>query len=215
MQTSTTVLTAARSHDLTTIATLKSELNITRVTQEIERRLDRAIKQATGAINRYCGHPFGSERVSQAFWPEDGEQISTLLLERRPVVSPVESVTVDSATLDADNDYELRDAQRGMLVLTTPARGGLSRSWTRGISFSKIVVIYTGGYELLGSLPEEIEKSCLMLATKHYLSAGRDPALRSVELPDVGSRTFASAPGADEAMPLEVKQLLAPYRKVL
>lgn len=211
MQTTVTVLEPARSHDLTVLATLKAELNIKASDRSKDARLIGLIKQATGRINKECGRPFGSERVSQTFWLADSECASVLVLQRRPVVGSVESVTEgDSATALESQYYELRSPEHGFLARATSSSNSWpSSSWQSG----KVVVVYTGGYDLLGALPEDLERACLDLAVHYYHSGGRDPMVTSVDIADVGSRSYAQ-PSDGEQLPQSVKGLLRPYRKV-
>lgn len=209
MRSSVTVLTPASSHDLTVVGTLKAELKIAASDRTKDARLLSLIRQATDRINAECGRPFGKEAVSETFWLDSCENPSVLVLNRRPVVSPVDSVTegVDSVTVLEATDYTLVNPERGIL-----ARGSGANGWS-GWRSSKIVVVYTGGFTLLNELPQNIERACLDLAAHYYHTSGRDQTVTAVNIPDVGSRNYASpAPGG--ALPPGVLDLLRPYRKV-
>jgi hypothetical protein len=60
-------------------------------------------------------------------------------------------------------------------------------------------VIYTAGYDLLGGLPDTIEKACIELCKVHWGSRGRDPMVRSIDIPGVKRVDFwvGTTPGAD------------------
>ena len=203
MRTSVTVIEAASSHDLTVLDTLKQELKISPRDQSNNAALLRSIRAATGAINSACGRPFGLETVRQRFFLDHRECVDVLVLNRTPVIGDVTSVTEgDDTLLDAEN-FDLVDASQGLLART-------GRLW----SASEITVVYRGGYQLLGDLPDEIEHACLRLAADYYQARGRDSAVRSVNIPDVEAVTYAVA-DAPGRLPPDVRELLRPYLKVI
>lgn len=207
MRSAVTVLDPARSHDLTTLATLKDTLKIKPSVATSDTALLRCIRQATGAINRACGRPFGLEKVSERFLFGDCETADMLVLNRRPVVSPIESIT-ENTTVLTDDKFDLFDPVHGLLMRQAPP-------WTGG----QLTVVYSGGFLLLDSLPDEIEKACLLLATDYYRSEGRDTSVQSVTVPDVDAVTYggssSSSSGSMASLPEEVRGLLRPYLKVI
>lgn len=208
MRTSVTVLDEAPSHDLTIVDTLKGELAIPARDKSKDARLLSLIRQATDRINAECGRPFGKERVSQTFWLDPCESANVLVLQRRPVVGDVVSVT-EGETLLETTQYALRDPAHGLLARASSPWSWSGSGWTNG----QIVVVYEGGYTLLNELPPAIERACLDLAGHYYHTSGRDLTVTAVNIPDVGSRNYSS-PGPDPTLPQGVRDLLRPYRKV-
>lgn len=208
MRTNVTVLQGARSHDLTVVAALKEELKIPARDKSKDARLLSLIRQATDRINAECGRPFGRERVSQTFWLDPCESANVLVLQRRPVVGAVVSVTEGETLIEA-TQYALRDAAQGLLARASSPWSWSGSSWTNG----QIVVVYDGGYMLLNELPPALERACLDLAAYYYHTSGRDQTVTAINIPDVGSRNYAS-PVPDQTLPQSVRDHLRPYRKV-
>jgi hypothetical protein len=212
MRSSITVLSPARSHDLTTLAALKTELNVKPGDRSKDDQLLRYIRQATGVINTACGRPFGLERVSEQFLIDD-DLSDTLVLLRKPVVGAIESVTQgDDDLLDAAS-YQL-DAERGLLRRSPPNSGwGWGRPRCQGGWTGQVTVVYSGGFILVDSLPDNVERACLILATSYFRSAGRDTSIRSINVPDVDAVTYAASDGA--LLPPDVKDLIRAFLRVI
>jgi uncharacterized phiE125 gp8 family phage protein len=195
-----TIVTPAGSYDLTSLATVKAELEITRGAEDGD--LARWIKQASDAIAKHCNRIFARETVSETFRTrcrEDG-----LLLSRFPVTGLI-SVVENDATLTAA-DYELAgDGSGGVLN-----RLRCDRDWTWPTG--KIVVTYTAGYALVTDLPEGIERAAILLVTHYRSTAGRDAFLRSEEIPGVRTASYQDVP-TDFDFPPEVRGLLDRARK--
>jgi hypothetical protein len=220
MRSAVTILESALSHDLTTLATFKDTLGVSPQNQTRDDAMLRCIRQATGAINKACGRPFGQERVSERFLFDYNECVDTLVLSRKPVLPPIESVTEGTTLLEADR-YDLFDPLHGLLLRTPPSSSSSYRYHygIPGWSGAELTVVYTAGYVLLDSLPEDVERACLMLATGYYRSEGRDTSVRSVEVPDVETITFGTPTDATvttgASLPDDVRALLRPYLKVI
>jgi hypothetical protein len=209
MRSSITVISAAPSHDLTVLDTLKGELGIKLSDKSKDARLRGYIRQASGLISRACGRPFGLETVSERFLLDRTECEDALVLTRRPVVGDITSVTEGTDSVLGADDFDLFDPEHGLLI-RSPASSRAISAW----SAQTITVVYSGGYQLLDSLPDEIERACLRLATDYYRSAGRDSSVRSVDVPDVESISYA-APAPASQLPDDVRGMLRPYLKVI
>ncbi len=193
-----TVTTAADSYDLTTRATVKSELGITNDASDDV--LDRLIDQASRACAAYCNRVFAKETVQEVFRLKCRRD--RLILRRRPVIA-VTAVVEDGTTLVAA-DYE-SDADPGFLWRLD---GADSRStWAA----AKITVTYSGGYTLLTNLPHDIEVACVKLVKALWFSRQRDPMIRVEEVPGVSHEEFWVNADAG-ALPADVTDLLDPYR---
>lgn len=194
-----TVTSAAESHNLTTLATVKEELSITG--SDKDDLLNRWIREASAAIAGYCNRVFGAETVLEAF--RSGYN-GSLVLDRYPVIS-MTSIAVDDTALVAA-DYEL-DAQTGVLYrLTSDARS----TWSGAVE-----IAYRGGYELLDALPSEIEQACILLVKGRHFSRLRDPLVKSEEIPNVMSTSYwVGTVGGSSSLPPEIVALLSPHRRI-
>lgn len=201
----TTVSVAAASRDLTTLATVKTELGITDTT--LDAWLSAQITQASQAAATYCNRVFAKETLLDYFRLDCGAE--KLLLSRQPVAS-ITSVVEDGATLTAA-DYEF-EAATGFLWRLD---GSDNRSWWAA---AKIVATHISGYELLATLPTDIEKACIVMVKQAYFAKTRDPMVKgeSIEIPGVETRRtdlwVGSVPGDNGAIPQEAEGLLGPYR---
>jgi hypothetical protein len=154
------------------------------------------IRQASAAVASYCKRVLAAETVTETLRPErlQGE----LILARFPVTA-VASIVEDGTTLAAA-DYEL-DGARGII---TRMHSGRPCWWPT----STIVIDYRAGYELLATLPHDIERATINLVKAYYFASQRDPALRSEDVPGVVSASYLDI----EHLPHDVRGLLAPYR---
>lgn len=203
----TVVVTPGASIDLTVLAAVKDELGITSSANDAW--LQTKITQASNAIATSCNRPLHQETVADYFsldW-QHCRNNGALVLSRTPVASIV-SLVEGNATIDVSN-YEY-DAEKGMVwrTVNNNVRGGY---WLGG----QIVVTYVGGYELLGTLPYDLEQACILLVKGSWFSKTRDPLIKSVSIPDVASYDYwvGGVGGKGAAFPPEVENLVAPYRR--
>lgn len=209
----TTVSVAAASKDMTLKATVKAELGITVTTYDD--LIDVMIQQASAAIVSYCNREFASETVVSLFRLDrratsysSWRAVETLMLERVPVTS-ITSVDEDGTTLTAD-DYEV-DAATGFLWRLD---GDDNRScW----SATKITVTQVGGYVMLTTLPQDLERACLDLVKSRWFARARDPMVKAAEVPGVLSEQYwiGDAPGTGDGIPASIQLLLDPYRRIV
>ena len=207
-----TVITAARSHDLTTLTRAKRELGVSAEDHSRDADIREDITMASRMCAEYCGRPFGKERVQETIDVSgDGFLVSAgrlIVLARKPIVE-VHTLTEVETDLVLDTDYYIY-SEDGMISRGTR---GLPGRWLRG----QLTVEYTAGYELLDEVPWSYERACLIMLRSLWFSRGRDPAIRAVDIPDVGSRTYASGSSDSSGMgiPLEAQQLLQRHRRML
>jgi hypothetical protein len=201
----TTVSVAAASRDLTVLATVKQELGIANTSQDAW--LATQITQASQACATYCNRVFAQETLVDYFRLQN-QAAELLFLSRFPVAS-VDAVVENDVTLDA-SQYEY-EAATGFLWRLD---GSDVRSrW----SYAKVAVTFKGGYELLETLPPDIERACIVLVKQNYFAKVRDPMVKGseVDIPDVRrERTdywVGSASSDNGALPSEVQSLLDPY----
>lgn len=196
---------------LTTLPRVKQELNITVST--FDDILQDKIDEASDDIEAALGFRVVRETAVQTFWHEQYDTIpDRLLLARTPVVS-IASVVVDGNTIDPSL-YRL-DAKTGELFALDSA--GYPCVW----QFCRDVVItHTGGYILPDAsnrdLPKGIEGACIDLVSSFWAAKGRDPALKSLDIPGVStSQYWVGAVGEDGELPPLVVTKLAPYRRAI
>lgn len=204
----TTVIEAAASRDLTTLAIVKDELMI--IDGASDAFLNRAITQASAAAATYCNRVLMAEKVKDEFWPRrevwPGQVqagIAPLQLARWPVQSIV-SVTQDGDALADSTDYRL-DAEAGQLWRLDG--NGYPAYWLP----YNITVNYIGGY---AAIPDDLQDACIRLVKARWFARTRDPGLRGETTPGVYEAQYwlGSGPGASGNMPPDVAGLLDSYR---
>lgn len=196
---------------LTTLARVKAELDISGTDTNRDMLLNLKILEASADISASLGLILARETVSELFWHESGDTSPEfLLLDRTPVAS-ITSVTMDDVLLDASL-YRL-DTESGVLYALDAT--GYPCRWY----FTKAVtVIYVGGYilpnETNHTLPAGIEGACVELMTDYWMAKGRDPSVKSEEIPGVIRTDYwVGAVGESGELPPRVVMKLAPYRR--
>lgn len=195
-----TVTTAADTHDLTVLETVKDELG--RTVSATDAQLTRWIHEASTQIASHCRRVFAAETVQEVFHGVSGAD--ELILSRRPVTS-ITSVTEDDDTALATTYYEV-EAETGLLYRLDGS--GYRERWYA----SRVTVIYSGGYSLIGSLPRDIETAAIQLVARRAYAASRDPNLRSVQVEGLGQRQYWVDATAKTQMAADIEALIAPYR---
>jgi hypothetical protein len=174
--------------------------------------IGRQIAQVSAAINTYCNRVFVRQSYRDQFrystnWLGFG---SPLVLVHSPVA------------VDADGDLVLTVDEDGALVGTTEwsvdrSSGALYRLDSAGgfaaWSGALVTVNYDAGFDII---PDDVQAAALEWLTARWNSYGRDPALRSLNIPDVVSETYFD-PGATSGaivggVPVGVKRTLDQYR---
>jgi uncharacterized phiE125 gp8 family phage protein len=218
-----TVVTAASTHDLTQLATLKAALGISVTTYDT--LLARLITAASRAIEAATGRVFAQETVDETL---PGSDRYRLQLARTPVKS-VTSVNLDDATLDT-SEYSIEDGASGALFR---AQGWWSvrsvAGWIEPMRTSEPYTLhwtvrYVGGYVLPGgtpgagdvALPDDIEQACIEAVRMWYSGSGAgagSPGMKSESIGDYSYTRFdpaASVVGGASFPPI-TSALLQPY----
>lgn len=198
-----TIDAAPTTGDLTVLATVRRELELADAFTADDVWLADAIRQASDAIASYCRRPegFGRATVTQS-WRLTRDPPHLML--KRDLAPSVSSVVEDGAAL-ASTDWLLDGSLLYRLRSDAPG------PWTS----SKVVASYTAGYVLLNDVPFDLERACLDLVVRGYRSRGRDPGLRSQDVPDVLRQSWDTPGGAGfrDGLPRDVADRLAPFRR--
>lgn len=165
------VTTPASSQDLASLASVKTELQITAATDDVW--LQEKITEASLVIAAYCGRSFGQETITQTFRLDD--QPLALQLARFPVTS-LTSVTEDGDLLTSDlYEAQVNSGLLRRLSVDSPV------AWTA----SKVTVVYQAGFSLPAAAPAALRDACLMMVKARRAARTRDPLIKSEENPDV------------------------------
>lgn len=199
-----TVISPAAHQRLTTVATIKSELDLTGGADDAY--LATLIDQASEAIVAWCGRPFAVEGVRETLH-RDGRAAGNLMLSRFPVIG-IDAVTIGGTVLDPT----LADTEDGGFLYQLDA-SGCRVGWPSG----RAVIDYRAGYVLPDktgrTLPKDIERAAIILVKTWFLARERDPLVRSESVEGVGSTDYFS--GLKSDLVPEAESLLSRYRTVM
>lgn len=200
------IITPAVTNDLTTLDSLKFELDVQG--DEQDAALSGLIRQASDTIASFCGlSTFGRQRVEQIERNTFGKRGVVLELD---ILPEIHTVTEDGFTLSVNQHY-VEDA--GVLYRNNGYLPG--SPWAAGWNTAHLVINYSAGHELLGTLPADVERCALDLCAHYFHSKGRDPTLRSERILDVIESRWApvaTGPGSG-GIPESIAERLRPYRK--
>lgn len=198
-----TVTAPADTIDLTVLATVKTALDITG--DDNDAKLQGWITQASAIAASYCKRVFGQETLSELYRPQRQRAITsdTLILSRRPVTS-ITSVTIDDTVLDT-SEYEV-NYESGLL-----SRLDSTGYPVRWYAAKSIVVVYVAGYELLATLPNDIEAAVIAMVRDFNSDSLRDPNLIEKETFGVSRYRWWAPDQIKTTLPIEISGLLDPY----
>lgn len=197
------IITPAGSQELTSLAVVKSEFNITDSSEDAT--LTRYIRQASAAIARHTGQVWGRETVEQTDWWNGSNGCSPRgLLLRRALDVDLVSITENDTALDVD-DFAVDGAVLYRIV------GGETWRYYWG---PKTVVTYASGYDLPDAIPADVEQAALLTIAAMRLGRNRDPMLRSESAEGIGSASYVANSDMD-GLPSMACALLEPWRRVL
>lgn len=207
----TTVVSAASSYDLTTLAVVKDELSISDGSKDSV--LKRYITSASAAAAQYCNRVFPVETVKDEFLPDRDNRwrsrltggVDLLQLTRWPIVN-VASVTENGTSLVVDVDFSVDYANGQLIRLDVNL---LPRKW----HIFPIAVQYIGGFS---SVPSDLSDAVIRMVTKRFAARGRDPTLKERDIPGVLTESFWISTGDDAAnMTPDIADILDNYRTPL
>lgn len=201
------ITSAASSYDLTTLAVIKDELNITDNADNA--KLQRYLTSASAAVAQFCNRVFQAETVSDEYWPQRDPAprvvaggIPNLQLSRWPIVS-ITSVTENGAVLVDGTDFRA-DKINGQLIRLDI--NGYPKAWP----VYPIAVVYVGGF---ATIPADVVDATIRMVRQRWLSKDRDPLVKQRNIPGVLEESFWIATGSEAGnMPPDVADILTNYR---
>lgn len=209
MRSIVTVTVPADDDALTTLDRVKLELGITnRLSDKV---LQAKIDEASDDIEAALGFHVAQETVVETFWHEQYDSTPEKLVLGRTPVASIASVVIDGMTVDP-SAYRV-DPKTGELFALC---NGYPSCW---VFCQGVVVSYDGGYVMPSegddcTLPPGIQGACIALVSSFWAARGRDPTLRSEEIPDLISATYwVGAVGEDGELPPDIVTKLAPFRR--
>lgn len=187
------------SADLTTVDDYKTEHDIT--DNADDENIIARITRASNVIAGKCGRTLTLRHVVETFVlsGEDYGASIGLQLSQYPV-SEIESVEVDGSTLTADQ-YEV-----------STASGLLYRKWCGW--GCRIVVTYSGGYDLPEGAPLALVEACMRLVSSIADQTAEDGDVREVSDGDSRVVYFGGTGSAGAAGAGEIDELIAPFRRM-
>jgi len=207
----------ASEQSLVTLEVARDELGTKRAD---DGRVRRYIQEASSVVATYTRRVWRQETVTEVFhqsYFQPSHFIADafrhlhghdhaprpIMLSRYPVIEV--SALTDGEDVLAEADYLLN--KPAGLIHRFDATSNVTRPWS-GLTLS---VTYTGGY-LLADVPPDVQQGCLTLMRHRYSARGRDPMLRSIDIPGVQSEAYwVGAQGENGAVPPEVAGLLAQH----
>lgn len=196
-----TVTTPAADYNLLTPAELRQAAGLAADDASQDATLTPLGLRVSAAIAQFCFvAPAGASPLTLRLETVT-ETVNTglrdgLLLSRRPIVS-ITSV-VEAGTMLDPSEYEVDPTT----AILSRIYSGRCAYWSAG----RIVIVYQAGWAVV---PDELKQAAAMWVQSLYHQAGRDPLLRSEQVPDVYSASYAV--GGD-AVPAGVPELLAAHR---
>lgn len=218
LETTTAAASTTAARDLTTAARVKSALKITASTDDA--LIAELITRYSAMVAAHCrlardsagaAPTFSRETLRATWYVEPSSSRGTeLFLPWRVPVFTVDSVVEDGTTLTVATDYVLLGSIGGRLRR-------LSSDTPTDWSTAKIVVVFKAGYAatLATNIDPVIEAAVIEQIKAALMGAGRDPAIRSENVPDIAAVSYAitggDTMGASVMLP-QVRDMLAPWR---
>lgn len=192
----TTPVSSSGARWLTTRTNVKAAMRIT--TTDYDALIDILIPQASALIVGGCGlavdkassiASFGTETLVATYRDRGLNRGEVLTLPWRVPVASITTLTEDAVALTAAaGDFELVSTRPGKIRRLTDG----SPTWW---SSAAIVVTFTAGWSLPGSVPPDMEAAAIEQVRAMVHAADRDPAIRSENVPDVAAVSYSQVGG--------------------
>lgn len=189
--------------------TVKAELGIS--DEDGDDILERYIATRSLEIARYCGRDpvqqFAAGSAVETF--DLPRHHRTVVAHHKPLwlyhwpVTAIASITENGTALTAA-DYQL-DATRKLWRMDAD---GNHIHWPVG----KIIVAYTGGYDLPADCPADLGDYCMRLVNLSWSTRARDPSLRSMEVMGVQAERYDLPASAASSIRDEIESVLNNYK---
>ena len=209
-----TIITAPESTKLTTIASLKSMLNIT--DSASDNKLEDCIQRASDIITSYCNRDFAQTRVSEKIRVH-GRDFTTIQLANAPVNTLHSFKYLDDDV--ASTDYSTDELSYGRIMSAQNLQfyySGRAYSYTAEYTFGYVLPSFTVGTP---NLPTDLEYACLQMAKMAFLTSDKHPNIKLEEVPDVYRVSYAGGdlPNTtfNAIMSNDVQMVLRKYKRVL
>lgn len=220
LETTAAASTSDAARNLTALASVKAGLQIT--TTDADALIDDLIPRVTQLVVDHCrlaqdnsGNvpTFARETLRATWYVDDGGRDEELLLPWRVPLYSIDSVVEDGAALVAGTDFLQVGKRAGKLRRLS---GDRATCW----SANKIVVTFKAGFAatLSTTVDQALEAAMIEQLRGMVFAAGRDPNVRSENMPDVGSVSYTT-PGGDTlgalsapALSPAVRAMLQPWR---
>jgi hypothetical protein len=121
------------------------------------------------------------------------------IVTSRRFISAIVSITVDGTALTTAG-YEFNSVSGIIHRLSDDKRV----YWDAG----KVVATYTAGF---AAVPMDVKMAAAKLVSGFYADSMRDPTLKRERVEGVGDFEYFGSQAAQDAVPMEVKQILKPY----
>lgn len=213
------VITPAPDTLLTSLATVKSMLNISGTSQDVN--LTSMIQAASDFVKRYCGRDFAKQTIKESIV---GKGVPDMLLSLTPLVE-VTLVEFDDTEI---TDWELYDAESGIIQRRARFRStefGHTNFDAAPTNYAekRWHVTYTGGYVLPSwtgqgarTLPYDLERAVLDMVRSTYAKQGFDGTMKSYKIGDTAvawETGSAETAGVNALVPNSALAVLNYYRR--
>lgn len=185
-------------------AVVFAEMGIT-PTDAQNQQMETVIGQVSALIDRFLDRGLAEADVTDYFREATGD---TLRLSRYPVAQILE--VIEGGTALTPDYWELDELTGQLWRLGSGDRYDWSSAGTTTVQ-------YIGGYILPDDLPADIQRAAIDQIRAQYISGSRDPALRSINVPDVVAVSYSVAGGDSYGAGLlsQVEAALNPYRRIV
>jgi len=206
------VVTPAPNHDLVSLSDVREELEAPR---SQDARLRRYITAASAVVATFTRRVWREETVTETFYPSyfsgrswywpagNGGKPAPIVLSRYPVSSIGSANIGEEPPLDPTS--YLLDEAKGLLYYRPDGEGYVYG----GCGVNTVAITYTAGYAL-ADVPPDVQQATMTMIRQRYFSHGRDPYLRSIEVPGVQSESYWAGPD-QSALPPESVGLLSKH----
>lgn len=209
-----TIITAPESYNLTTVASLKSMLNITDSASDT--KLGDCIARASSIITNYCNRQFAQTRVSEKI-RVNGRDFTTIQLENAPI-NTLHSFKYLGDDV-ASTDYSTDELCYGRILSGENLQffySGRLYSYSAEYTFGYVLPSFTVG---IPNLPSDLEYAALQIAKMAFLTSDKHPNIKMEDVPDVYRVAYAGGdlPNTtfNAILSNDVQMVLRKYKRVL